>query len=77
MLNCWEVDAKRRLYFREIVTELSQLISFDDDGYFVLDIKETASLDDPTMSPNADDDYVNPTPDADLTRTPNGDYVNA
>ena len=77
MLNCWEVDAKKRLCFREIVAELSKVI---DDGYHVLDNKKTASLDDP-MSPSADDgyvndDYVNPTSDANVTRTLSGDYVN-
>ena len=64
MLNCWEVDAKRRLHFREIVTELSKLMGFHDDGYYVLDCKKATSLDDPTMPPNADDGYVIPIPDA-------------
>ena len=77
MLNCWEVDAKRRFCFREIVAELNKLTDFDDDGYHFRDNKKTASLDDPTMPPDADDDYVNPIPDANVTRTPNGDYVNA
>ena len=87
MLKCWEVDAKRRLGFREIVDELSKLINLDD-GYYVLDNKAAVSddayiIDDPTVPPNADntttfvDDYVNPTPDADLTKTPDDDYVNA
>ena len=30
VLNCWEVDAKRRLCFRGIVAELSKLIDFND-----------------------------------------------
>ena len=64
MLNCWKVDAKRRLCFKEIVTELSKLMGFHDDGYCVLDHKKTAYLDDPTMPPNADDGYVIPIPDA-------------
>ena len=81
MLKCWEVDAKRRLCFGEIVAELSKLMIFDD-GYYVLDNNNSDDryiLDDPTMPPNADhtdDDYVNPTPDGGLTRIVN-DYVNA
>lgn len=56
MLKCWEMGAKSRPRFTEIVAELSGLTSFDDhviagtsdDNYVTDDLKST---------PN--DDYVN------------------
>ena len=87
MLKCWEVDAKRRLCFGEIIAELKNLddgyvfdhLSVSDDGYVIDDPN-----DDVGHTTALNDDYVNPildtgdTRNVDLAITPDDDgYVNA
>ena len=87
MLKCWEVDAKKRLCFRDIIAKLKNLdngyvfdhLGASDDGYVIDDLNDDVSH---TIA--LDDGYVNSTLDADntsnvyLTITPDDDgYVNA
>ena len=77
MLNCWQADAKSRLCFGEIVTELDKLINCDS-GYFVLENEGVSHANEyvtvnPTKIP---DDHYN-THEADLTTTPGDHHVDA
>lgn len=77
MMRCWDVDAMRRINFKELVSELNELI---DDGYII---------DNPSVSKAADDDYMIDDPsgctlidndniiDDPHVSNPNDDYVNA
>ena len=76
MLRCWETDAKCRLCFNEIVTELNKLISCDS-GYFVLENESVSHADgyitvNPTKTPGNHYD----THEADLT-TPDDHRIDA
>jgi len=68
MLKCWEVDAKKRLCFQEIVIELSELLA-SDDGYVIDDVGDDGYVID---NVGANDGYLIDDP----TRTPDDDYAN-
>ena len=91
MLTCWETDAKSRLCFNEIITELDKLIS-SDSGYFVLKnegVTDGYNTVNPTKTPDnhydtheadhtttSDDHHVDAT-DTDVTTPPSDHHVNA